>query len=91
VMGLLADARANDLTLIQGAEIPNKRGYFIPVTIVDRNSAREVGCRGSARGSLRSGAAEAEVKDVDDVVDRAMSSEYRACRGHLVEGRSTRR
>ena len=35
VMNLIEDAKKNNLTLIQGADIPNNGGYFIPVTIVD--------------------------------------------------------
>ncbi len=35
VMGLIENARADGLTLWQGAEVPDNGGFFVPVTIVD--------------------------------------------------------
>jgi acyl-CoA reductase-like NAD-dependent aldehyde dehydrogenase len=72
VMALLEDAKASNLTLLQGAETPAK-GYFIPVTIVDNppESARVV--QEEAFGPILP---MLKFKDVDDVIERANASEY---------------
>ncbi|MEP1144228.1 MAG: aldehyde dehydrogenase family protein [Henriciella sp.] len=73
VMDLLDDAKANDLTMLQGAEIPEGGGYFIPVTIVDNppESARVV--QEEAFGPILP---MLKFADVDEVIDRANASEY---------------
>lgn len=73
VMALLEDARAQRLTLIQGAAVPDNGGYFVPVTIVDDppEDARVVQeeAFGPILPMLR-------FSDVDDVVARANASDY---------------
>lgn len=73
VMGLLEDARANRLTLIQGGAVPDNGGYFIPVTIVDNppEDARVV--KEEAFGPILP---MLKFSDVDEVIDRANASEY---------------
>lgn len=73
VMALLEDAKANNLTLIQGAAVPNNGGYFVPVTIVDNppEDARVV--QEEAFGPILP---MLKFSDVDDVIARANASEY---------------
>ena len=72
-MALLEDAKANNLTLIQGALVPENGGYFVPVTIVDNppEDARVVQeeAFGPILPMLR-------FSDIDDVIARANASEY---------------
>ena len=72
VMALLADAKANHLTLIQGAAVP-EGGYFVPVTIVDNppEDARVV--QEEAFGPILP---MLKFSDIDEVIDRANASEY---------------
>jgi acyl-CoA reductase-like NAD-dependent aldehyde dehydrogenase len=73
VMELLGDAKANNLTLIQGSAVPDNGGYFVPVTIVDNppESARVV--QEEAFGPILP---MLKFSDIDDVIDRANDSEY---------------
>jgi acyl-CoA reductase-like NAD-dependent aldehyde dehydrogenase len=73
VLGLLEDARASGLTLIQGADVPGGGGYFIPVTIVDNppESARVV--QEEAFGPVLP---MLKFSNVNDVIARANASEY---------------
>ncbi len=73
VIALLEDARARRPDLLQGGTIPDGQGYFVPVTIVD-NPPKARG--GGAGGSVRPHLADAEVLQIDDVIDRANASEY---------------
>lgn len=72
VLSLIADARANGLTLLEGAPVPT-RGYFAPLTLVDNppDNARVVveEAFGPVLPLLK-------FKDVDDVVARANDTEY---------------
>ncbi len=72
VKGLIEDARANGLVLLQGAQTPD-RGYFIPVTLVDNppESARVV--QEEAFGPILP---MLKFQDVDDVIARANDSPY---------------
>lgn len=73
VLELLEDARNTNLTLLQGGEIPNNGGYFIPLTIVDNppESARVVQeeAFGPILPMLR-------FTEIEDVIERANNSEY---------------
>ncbi len=72
VLALLDDARANGLTLLEGASVP-ECGYFVPLTIVDNppDDSRVVveEAFGPVLPLLK-------FTDVDDVVRRANDSEY---------------
>ncbi|MEM9878848.1 MAG: aldehyde dehydrogenase family protein [Pseudomonadota bacterium] len=73
VMNLLEDAKSKDLTLIQGADIPDNAGYFVPVTIVDNPPEDERVVQEEAFGPILP---MLKFKDIDDVIDRANDSEY---------------
>ncbi|MBU6372392.1 MAG: aldehyde dehydrogenase family protein [Alphaproteobacteria bacterium] len=72
VMNLLEDAKANKLTLLQGAGVPEK-GYFIPVTIVDNPPEESRVVQEEAFGPILP---MLKFKDIDDVIDRANASDY---------------
>jgi acyl-CoA reductase-like NAD-dependent aldehyde dehydrogenase len=73
VLELLEDARANHLTLIQGAEGPDNGGYFIPVTIVDNPPETSRVVQEEAFGPILP---MLKFNDIDDVIDRANASDY---------------
>ena len=73
VMNLLEDARANNLTLIHGADIPDNGGYFIPVTIVDNPPEESRVVQEEAFGPILP---MLKFADIDEVIDRANASEY---------------
>ena len=73
VMDLLNDAKSNNLTLIQGADIPNNGGYFIPVTIVDNPPEQSRVVQEEAFGPILP---MMKFSSADDVIDRANASEY---------------
>lgn len=72
VLGLLDDARANGLTLLEGGAVPSQ-GYFVPLTLVDNppDDARVVveEAFGPVLPLLK-------WDDLDDVVRRANDTEY---------------
>lgn len=72
-MDLLEDAKANDLTMLEGADIPDGGGYFIPVTIVDNPPENARVVQEEAFGPILP---MLKFQDVDDVIDRANASEY---------------
>lgn len=73
VMNLMEDAKANDLTLIQGADIPDNGGYFVPVTIVDNPPEDSRVVQEEAFGPILP---MMKFEDVDEVIDRANDSDY---------------
>lgn len=73
VMNLLQDARANKLTLIQGADIPDNAGFFVPITIVDNPPESSRVVQEEAFGPILP---MLKFRDIDDVIDRANASEY---------------
>ena len=73
VMDLLDDAKANQLTLIQGAAIPDNGGYFVPVTIVDNPPEDSRVVQEEAFGPILP---MLKFSDIDDVIDRANASDY---------------
>lgn len=73
VMDLLNDAKANDLTLIQGSAIPDNGGYFVPVTIVDNPPEDSRVVQEEAFGPILP---MLKFSQIDDVIDRANDSEY---------------
>jgi acyl-CoA reductase-like NAD-dependent aldehyde dehydrogenase len=73
VMNLLNDARAQGLTLIHGADIPDGGGYFVPVTIVDNPPEDSRVVQEEAFGPILP---MLKFTDIADVIDRANASEY---------------
>ena len=73
VMELIDDARANDLTLIEGAAVPANGGYFIPITIVDNPPEQSRVVQEEAFGPVLP---MLKFSDIDDVIDRANASDY---------------
>ena len=73
VLELLEDAKINELTLLQGSDIPEGGGYFIPVTIVDNPPEDSRVVQEEAFGPILP---MLKFADVDDVVSRANDSEY---------------
>jgi acyl-CoA reductase-like NAD-dependent aldehyde dehydrogenase len=73
VMELMDDARANNLTLIHGADIPDGGGYFVPVTIVDNPPEASRVVQEEAFGPILP---MLKFDDINDVIDRANASEY---------------
>lgn len=73
VLELLDDARAQNLVLLQGGDVPEGAGYFIPLTIIDNppENARVVQeeAFGPVLPMLR-------FDDVDEVVARVNASDY---------------
>lgn len=72
VLELLENAKANDLTLIQGGAVPED-GYFIPITIVDNPPEDSRVVQEEAFGPILP---MLKFSDVDDVIDRANASDY---------------
>lgn len=72
VMGLLEDARANNLTLIEAGPVPAS-GYFVPVTIVDDPPEDSRVVQEEAFGPILP---MMRFSDIDEVVRRANASEY---------------
>jgi acyl-CoA reductase-like NAD-dependent aldehyde dehydrogenase len=73
VMALIDDARANNLTLIEGSAVPDNGGYFIPVTIVDNPPEDSRVVQEEAFGPVLP---MLKFSDIDDVIARANASEY---------------
>jgi acyl-CoA reductase-like NAD-dependent aldehyde dehydrogenase len=73
VMELLEDAKARNLTLLQGADVPEGAGYFVPVTIVDNPPESERVVREEAFGPILP---MLKFANVDEVIARANDSEY---------------
>lgn len=72
VMNLLADAKANNLVLIQGPAVPES-GYFVPVTIVDNPPEGSRVVQEEAFGPILP---MLKFADVNEVIDRANASDY---------------
>ena len=73
VLDLMDDAKANDLTLIHGSDVPDDGGYFIPVTIVDNPPESSRVVQEEAFGPILP---MLKFSNVDDVIERANDSEY---------------
>jgi len=73
VMNLLDDAKKNNLTLLQGADVPENGGYFIPVTIVDNPPEDSRVVQEEAFGPILP---MLKFRDVDEVIARANASDY---------------
>jgi acyl-CoA reductase-like NAD-dependent aldehyde dehydrogenase len=73
VMDLLEDARRNNLTLLQGSDIPEGGGYFVPITIVDNPPESQRVVREEAFGPILP---MMKFTEIDEVIDRANDSDY---------------
>lgn len=73
VLDLLDDAKANNLTILEGADVPEGEGYFIPITIVDNPPEASRVVQEEAFGPILP---MLKFEDIDDVIDRANASEY---------------
>ncbi len=73
VLGLLDEARRDGLTILQGAEVPEGEGYFIPITIVDNPPEASRVVQEEAFGPILP---MMKFSDVDDVISRANDSDY---------------
>ncbi len=72
VKAMLAQARAQGLTLLQGAPVP-EGGYFIPLTLVDNPPEESDVVREEAFGPILP---LLKYSDLDEVIARANDSEY---------------
>ena len=72
-MELMEDAKRTGLTLLQGSEIPEGEGYFVPVTIVDDPPEDSRVVQEEAFGPILP---MLKFEDVEDVIARANDSEY---------------
>lgn len=73
VQELLGDAKKADLTVIECSDIPDGKGYFIPITIVDNPPEQSRVVQEEAFGPILP---MLKFSDVDDVVARANASDY---------------
>lgn len=73
VRSLIANAKAEGLTLIEGPEGPAGDGYFIPVTIVDNPPEDSAVVQEEAFGPVLP---MMRFTDVEEVVERANASDY---------------
>lgn len=73
VQTLIADAKAEGLTLIEGPAGPDTGGFFIPITIVDNPPEDSAVVQEEAFGPILP---MMRFKDVDEVIARANASEY---------------
>jgi len=73
VLALMEDAKASGLTLLQGSAIPEAKGYFVPVTIVDNPPDDSRVVTEEAFGPILP---MVRFDSIDDVIDRANNSEY---------------
>ena len=73
VRGLIDDAHAEGLTLLQGADVPEGDGYFIPITLVDNPPEDAAVVTEEAFGPILP---LLRFSDIDDVVARANNCDY---------------
>jgi acyl-CoA reductase-like NAD-dependent aldehyde dehydrogenase len=73
LQNLLADAKANDLKFLLGGDIPDRKGYFVPVTIIDNPPEDSRVVVEEAFGPVLP---LLKFKEIGDVVARANDTEY---------------
>lgn len=73
VSKLIDDAKAQGLTLLQGADVPQNGGYFIPVTLVDNPPDDAAVVVDEAFGPVLP---LLKYRDLEDAIARANASEY---------------
>ncbi len=72
VLGMLDEARANGLTLLEGGSVP-ERGYFVPLTLVDNPPDDSRVVVEEAFGPILP---LLKFHDIDEVIERANDTEY---------------
>jgi acyl-CoA reductase-like NAD-dependent aldehyde dehydrogenase len=72
VLGLLEEAKASGLTLLQGKDVPTE-GYFIPLTLVDNPPEDSRVVQEEAFGPILP---LLKYSDIDEVIGRANDSDY---------------
>ncbi|WP_176593682.1 aldehyde dehydrogenase family protein [Sphingobium sp. EM0848] len=72
VLGLLEEAKAQGLTLLQGRDVP-EQGYFVPLTLVDNPPEESRVVQEEAFGPILP---LLKYSDLDEVIQRANDSEY---------------
>jgi acyl-CoA reductase-like NAD-dependent aldehyde dehydrogenase len=70
---LLGDAKANGLRFLTGGDVPEGKGYFVPVTLIDNPPEHSRVVTEEAFGPVLP---LLKFDDIDDVVERANASEY---------------
>lgn len=73
VLNLIEDAKATGLTLLQGKDVPQNGGYFIPIILVDNPPEDSRVVVEEAFGPILP---LLSFKDIDDVVERANNTDY---------------
>ena len=73
VQDLLSDAKKSDLTIIECSDMPEGKGYFIPITIVDNPPEQSRVVQEEAFGPILP---MLKFTEVDDVIARSNASEY---------------
>ena len=73
VRDLLGDAKKNDLKVIECSDLPEGKGYFIPITIVDNPPEQSRVVQEEAFGPILP---MLKFSDVDDVIARSNASDY---------------
>jgi acyl-CoA reductase-like NAD-dependent aldehyde dehydrogenase len=73
VQDLLDDARNTGLNLLQGSSVPEGRGYFVPLTIVDNPPENSRVVKEEAFGPILP---MMKFRELDEVVERANNTEY---------------
>lgn len=73
VKALIADAKASGLAFLAGDEVPEGKGYFVPVTLVDNPPEESRVVAEEAFGPVLP---LIRFTDVDDVIARANNSDY---------------
>jgi len=73
VKALIDEARAEGLTVLEGREVPQNGGYFVPITLVDNPPEHSRVVQEEAFGPVLP---LMRFSDVDEVLDRVNDSEY---------------
>ena len=73
VLKLIEDAKASGLTLLQGRDVPQNGGYFVPIVLVDNPPEDSRVVVEEAFGPVLP---LLSFKDIDDVVERANNTAY---------------
>ena len=73
VMALMADAKADGLTLHHGKDGPNEDGYFVPLTLVDNPPEDSRVVQEEAFGPILP---MMRFSDLDDVIAKANATDY---------------
>jgi len=73
VVELMEDAKSEGLTLLQGRDVPDGEGYFVPITIVDNPPEESRVVQEEAFGPILP---MMKFNDIEDVIVKANDSQY---------------